>query len=155
MSHHLRSCVRCARHIRITETTCPFCAAPVPVDRKTPPALGKPSARMQRAFALSAMAAAAGGVGAVSSCGSATEPPVISAADAYGIAADVYPITEPDSGRPDAPADAASEADVVTGVAAYGGVEFPDAMTGSDAEGPDEGTEGKDGGGEEAGDSDH
>lgn len=122
---HLRSCATCARHIRVTEATCPFCSAPVPIDRRSPPPFGTPPARLRRAFAFSAMAAT-GTVSASSSCSSAVEPPVITGADAYGG-------VELDAGR-----DVSS---VVTGGDAYGAVQFdagPDVnpvVSGGDAYG--------------------
>lgn len=156
MSIALRSCVRCARHIRITESTCPFCAAAVPADRKAAPAPGRSATRMQRAFALSAVAAAAGTLGAASDCGGKTdEPPTITAADAYGAIAFEAgtPVTTADAYGGvafEAEAPDGDEPDVPTVGTAYGGVQFPESGVEPDGEGPDEGVEND--GGEGAGD---
>lgn len=110
MSHHLRSCVKCARHIRITEATCPCCKTAVPEARMTPPPRGNTAGRLGRAFAVSTFAAAAGSLGATAACGSVEQPDIVSGADAYGVA-------QPDGGL---------EADVVTFGQAYGVAEPPD-----------------------------
>lgn len=121
MSHHLRSCIHCERHIRISESVCPFCHGPVPDARRTPPPRGKPARRLSRAAALATMATvgAVGPIAELTACSSdgANGAP---SADAAGAAdtenmADVSP-------------------DIVTAVAAYGGNQVLDALPNEDAD---------------------
>jgi hypothetical protein len=148
MTHHLRSCVRCARHIRVTEATCPFCAMAVPIERMTPPPLGKPAARLGRAFAMSTLTAA-GALGSVASGCSPDSPAVISGSDANGAlgpaesgldanqeadapaamipGADAYEAEGPLESGLDAHKEADAPAAVITGADAYGAVEPPES----------------------------
>ncbi len=117
MSTHLRSCLQCARHIRITENACPFCRAPVPSARMTAPPRGTPALRLSRAAVLATMTAVgtAGAVVESTACITASDfmaggppqgrdedidagdsggEPIVTAGDAYGVA----PL---DTGAPD------------------------------------------------------
>ena len=108
MSGHLRSCVQCARHIRITETACPFCGAIVPDDRKAPPVLGTPAGRLGRAFAVSSLAAA-GSLGGAH-CSSETAPgvpDVVTSAEAYGSFS--FPDGPAEADAPNLPEDSTSD----------------------------------------------
>jgi hypothetical protein len=123
MSNHLRSCEQCARHVRVSETTCPFCKAEVPRERMSPERLGKPTGHRDRLLALTALAAAGaiGGVAAVSCSNNPTWPPTV--VSAYGVAQFGE---EPDAGvdaHHDARADAgtAPDADAAPGDASDSG----------------------------------
>ncbi len=129
MPHHLRSCVGCARHIRISEGVCPFCGAAVPPARRSPPPRGRPPARLRRAVALATVTAVGGAGGAVlMNLTACTNEDVLTAGDAYGGA----PLVE-DAGVPP-PMEAG--ADVVSTGSAYGTAVTSDSGPPGDA-GPD------------------
>ncbi len=119
MSHHLRSCLECARHIRIAEAACPFCGATVPIERMSPPPRGTPAARLSRAVALSTIAAGSLGIlGAAEACGSSPNPnEVITAQDAYGTVPPFDTGLQPEDAARDATPDV-----VITAADAYGTV---------------------------------
>jgi hypothetical protein len=127
MSNHLRSCVKCSRHIRITEPACPFCKAAVAAERMTPPPRGTPAARLGRAFAVSTFAAAAAALGGTPACGQVeSDPEIVSGADAYGVAPRE---AGPDDDAPDPPTTT-----TVSSSSAYGLAEPFDAGDAGDAE---------------------
>lgn len=68
MSAHLSPCSACARHVRASERTCPFCRAPLP-ERTVGPAVA--AGRLSRAalFAFGTTALA----GAIVGCGGAQQ----------------------------------------------------------------------------------
>ena len=71
--NHLVPCPECRRHVRVTETECPFCALPLDLAGTPEPRL--PRARLGRA-ATFAFGATLASVTAVASCGGeATESP--------------------------------------------------------------------------------
>ncbi len=57
---HLIACPGCARHLRVSESACPFCSAPLDADLRARPAPRPPAMRLSRAalFALGTGAAA-------------------------------------------------------------------------------------------------
>ena len=128
MRRHLRSCIRCQRHIRITEAVCPFCEQPVPESRRRPPERGNPSRRLNRAMTLATVAT----VGAV---GAAVELTACSSDDSAAPApvADAAPDGNP-AVLPDA-SDAAPDA--IVAVAAYGSPGIADAEAGAPVTGGD------------------
>jgi len=65
----LRPCPSCARHVRATETTCPFCAASIAIVSSTPPMMTE---RLGRAALFAFGAAMATNVAA---CSMSTTPP--------------------------------------------------------------------------------
>ncbi len=68
----LRPCTACLRHVRVSETTCPFCAAELPAPAVS---LTATSARLGRAAAFVAGAAlVASAVTATSGCGDRPKP---------------------------------------------------------------------------------
>jgi hypothetical protein len=46
---HLRACPSCARHVRVSEKTCPFCGGPLAEAFRAAPAPRAPGARLTRA----------------------------------------------------------------------------------------------------------
>ena len=130
MTDHLRSCVKCERHIRISEAACPFCGTAVAAERRTPPARGNPATRLRRAATLATMASV-GVVGAVdlAACGSsstaAVGPEDAAPEDA---APDNLVSVGPLYGLASAPDASDAGPDVIVGAdAAYGVAQQPDA----------------------------
>ena len=127
MSNRLRSCLACQRHIRISETVCPFCQAPVPAARRTAPPRGTPAKRLGRAAAMATLATV-GTVGIIetAACGSSSGGTVITGGDAYGVAeiydappditvfADAYGVAPFESGTDDDALAADAKGDVAT-----------------------------------------
>jgi hypothetical protein len=151
MRVHLRACAHCARHIRITEGSCPFCGAAVDASLRSAPPIGNASLRLRRAATVAAIGAAAGTVAVLEACSGdvttangttqsdsgADAPPIIVGA-AYGLAnvpLEASPeatvvITAADAyGAANVVADATSEADapIVGADAAYGAPHIVDA----------------------------
>jgi hypothetical protein len=69
---HLVPCPSCERHLRASETTCPFCGSAVDLSGLPPPAL--PNRRLSRAALVAFGATIAAGV-AATSCGGDTDEP--------------------------------------------------------------------------------
>lgn len=46
---HLAACPSCARHVRVSETLCPFCAASLPDELRSRPPQALPASRLSRA----------------------------------------------------------------------------------------------------------
>ena len=69
---HLVPCPSCERHVRASETTCPFCGSTVDLSGVPPPAL--PNRRLGRAALVAFGATIAAGV-ATTSCGGDTDEP--------------------------------------------------------------------------------
>ena len=126
MKARLLACPGCARHVRVSEKTCPFCSSPVPESFASAPEPRRPTGRLSRAalYAFSAtsltLATVACGSSLSGSSDSGSEPEHKSTADgpgemdvqaAYGAPADAG---EPVDGEPDG----AGEPDAIT--AAYG-----------------------------------
>jgi len=70
MNNHLFACSGCARHIRATESGCPFCGV---ANTHAPPERSTPTKRLGRA-ALFAFGAAVSTTVALSGCGDSAEP---------------------------------------------------------------------------------
>lgn len=111
MSDRLLPCPACARHVRSSEGTCPFCAAGLPVARAAQPVPRSTGARLSRAalFALGASAAAA------AACGGKADDSTFDSGVADGGAQEgpgvpIYGAPPSDAGILDAPGDAASDA---------------------------------------------
>jgi hypothetical protein len=82
---HLRACLKCARHVRVSEVACPFCGDALSEAFRASPAPLPPRARLSRAalFAFGTGTATLASAGALTSaCSSATSAP----APAYGSA---------------------------------------------------------------------
>lgn len=64
--NHLSACPSCERHVRVSESACPFCRAPLDDAFRARPALRRPARRLGRAalFTFATTTAIAGGVGA-------------------------------------------------------------------------------------------
>lgn len=143
----LRPCASCGRHVRITESACPFCRAaldptPTPPSHVSP--IGRlPVGRMGRA-AIFAFGAAATTVAAttIEGCSTTTTPP--DAADVvedtggpmplYGGAPDAFTPDQPDAGNISPPYGTPSEdAGTDAGLAAMYGAPPSDAGNGNDA----------------------
>jgi hypothetical protein len=102
----------CARHVRPSETHCPFCQAALP---KAAPARGTPLGTFGRAALMIAGATAGAAVPLVEGCSS--EPPVI-IGDAYGappqdvpIVGDAYGLPPDDRWAPPLPNDGGDAGD--------------------------------------------
>lgn len=122
MSPRLLPCPACERHVRVTESLCPFCGDALPLAYQSAGAANLPTKRLGRA-AKFAFGAAVAGAMAVSGCGDDSAP-----ADS-GTVTDSGSAT--DSGTPgDASPDAADDSGMV---ALYGG---PPADSGADAGDP-------------------
>src|ERR1700679_2314267 len=69
-SAHLVACPSCARHVRVSEAVCPFCATPVPDTTRNLEARRPPTERLSR----SALYAFGGGgsLAVAAACGGAT-----------------------------------------------------------------------------------
>lgn len=69
MNARLLPCPACARHVRVSEEACPFCAAALPATMASRPLPRSPTTRLSRAalFALGTSAAA------IAACGGSTE----------------------------------------------------------------------------------
>jgi hypothetical protein len=144
MSNRLRSCLACQRHIRISETVCPFCQAPVPAARMTPPPRGTPAGRLGRAAAVATLAVGSlGTVAESAACGGETTPMV---AAAYGLAdnGDAQPdVTVYADAYGVAPFESGVDEDVIAADAADGGEPAadaePDSVAKDDAEHEEDG----------------
>jgi hypothetical protein len=96
MSPHLRPCPSCQRHLRTSETACPFCGSQVPAALRAARRPSLPRQRMSRAalvaFSLAGAPACEDGVGSQPEAG----PP----ADAReaGVDTPVYGAPQPDMG---------------------------------------------------------
>jgi hypothetical protein len=119
MNSHLRACPSCARHVRVSETACPFCRATLSSDFRASPAPRPPRARLSRAalraFGTGALALTAACSSSSSGGGTGNGPPK----DAGGDAVEVF-----DAAYGGPPVDASDDSmeGVDTGgvVAAYG-----------------------------------
>lgn len=101
-------CTACARHVRTSDASCPFCGAPV----SAAPA-AKPEPGIERALTRAAITFAA--AAAVSACGK-TDGKSVNIAPAYG----PPPITETTSPEGGATDDAAAPSPTPEAVPAYG-----------------------------------
>lgn len=91
----LAPCPACARHVRVTESACPFCDAPLALESDRMLAngalrLGRAAMFVFRASAAAAMVATAAGCG-----GGSTPPPTESIAQPYGAPPDPQPPQPP------------------------------------------------------------
>src|SRR5882724_11130153 len=68
--NHLVPCPECSRHVRVSETECPFCALPLDLASTPPPQL--PRGRLSRAATL-AFGATLVSATAISACGGDAE----------------------------------------------------------------------------------
>jgi hypothetical protein len=114
----LVACASCARHVRVSEAACPFCAAGLDADARTQGARRGPTERLSRA----ALIAFGAGTLAVAACG--------------GVVAQGGSAGQKDSGGTTSHDDAALEPDVMGGTI-YGGFPAPDASFGFDAGNPE------------------
>ncbi len=104
MSPRLLPCPGCERHVRVTESLCPFCGDALPLAYQGVGAANLPTKRLGRA-AKFAFGAAVAGAMAVSGCGDDTDPPADSgtvtdsgSATDSGMAGDASPDAADDSG---------------------------------------------------------
>jgi hypothetical protein len=67
MTAHLIACPACARHVRASEPTCPFCATALPDSARTAPRRRGPSERLSRAALY---AVGIGGIAVAAACSS-------------------------------------------------------------------------------------
>ena len=93
---HLRPCVGCARHIRVSESSCPFCGAALDPVFRASPAPRPPAGRLARAALFAATTGTTLAVGAITTVavssatvdcgGKSEEPPAnLMSYDAYGL----------------------------------------------------------------------
>jgi hypothetical protein len=118
MSAHLKPCTACSRHIRIHESSCPFCGAALAEAFHTPPQWGNAPGRLARA-AVAALGVAAGGASALEGCVQSSSP-------VYGAPYDLDSDAEAGPNNPDADAEAGP---IQTGPV-YGAPFDPDAEAG-------------------------
>ncbi len=119
----LLACPSCARHVRATEPSCPFCASELPASFRIVPAAKPPMARLSRG-ALYALGATS--IGLATACSSASTTPLYGApADASGQDSNPAPLygapadAGPDTGSSgDSAGDAADAGDTGSGDAA-------------------------------------
>lgn len=121
----LLPCPSCARHVRRTESTCPFCSATISLAGL--PARRAPAERLGRAATLAFGAAVATSVAACSS--PAPTPGTDAATNDAATVTDDTGTGETDGGGVDAASPVDANVDTGTPVAAYGGPMFD---TGSD-----------------------
>lgn len=147
---HLRPCPACARHVRVSEASCPFCGDALPASFRESAAPRGPTTRLTRAALF---AFGTGGMALTPACSSSSSgsnpPPIVDAAyggppvdggneDAGPIA--LYggpPMTDAGPGEDASPAedsgpaatDAASDAPPFIIDAAYGGPPITDGGT--------------------------
>jgi hypothetical protein len=99
-SAHLRPCPSCSRHARVTESTCPFCAAPFDdAFRAERPRPRAPAMRLTRAALL---AIGAGGLTAGAACGGETSQGAYGAVVASEAGVDAAAYGTPDAALVDA-----------------------------------------------------
>ena len=132
---HLRPCPGCSRHVRVSDTTCPFCGVSLGASFRAAPLPASPSVRLSRAALVAfgtgtlSLAAACGGAiaGSTGTAGDAgkdtgaTAVPdsggedsgsIINTAPPYG----AFPTPdsgEADSGNDEPPADAATDSPII------------------------------------------
>lgn len=90
---HLSACPSCARHVRVSESACPFCQSALGDAFRAAPTRPAPGIRLARA----ALFALGTGVTLTPACSSSSEPPIL---PGYGAAAyvDASVETESDGG---------------------------------------------------------
>ena len=125
MNQRLSPCLRCARHVRVGSSECPFCAAFLPPGFEEP-IFVQPARRLGRAAVLAFRTLVIGAAGVTTGCGAGTGLDLSRDAAALVDAAAI------DSGAPglDAGRDAGSDAglDSSMPIAMYGGpIPEPDA----------------------------
>jgi len=66
---HLVPCPSCARHVRVSEAACPFCASALPDALRASPAPRMPGSRLSRAATYALGVALSAGITATAACG--------------------------------------------------------------------------------------
>src|SRR5687768_14184117 len=77
MGGHLVPCSCCDRHVRVADSLCPFCGAPLPDELRARPAPPVVSARIGRAAVMAFGILAASGCGAADKTPPPATPPVV------------------------------------------------------------------------------
>jgi hypothetical protein len=123
----LLPCPSCARHVRVSEGTCPFCAAALPASLRSQPLPRSPGTRLSRA-ALYAFGASATALAACGGTGSTLGDAGRDGSDQIGMPVyggpvvdggeDAFPTVDAAYGGP--PQDAADAAADVTNAPLYG-----------------------------------
>ncbi len=153
MSDLLEKCTACARHVRQSEASCPFCGVVLPASFRVRRGKPRPGGRLSRA-ALWALGASSVGVVPLTACGSddsfvAGGPDASLVDAAYGgppVGGDAAPeTTDAAYGGPPVDLDAADGGPILTFDAAYGsppphdggedgGLDASDSSDGADAD---------------------
>ena len=95
---HLLPCPGCTRHVRVSETVCPFCQVPLSDEFRAQVQPRPPAGRLGRA-ALSALGAGTIALASASSCSSVTVQPLYGAPPADA-SLEVSPIADAAYGGP-------------------------------------------------------
>ena len=128
MNDRLLPCPSCARHVRVSDDTCPFCATTLPP--RAAPALRIPAGRLGRA----ALFALGTGAASVAACGGSTSTSTYDdAGSSSGSSGSSGEVGVPAYGLPALPVDGGTDAPILVD-AAYGGPPH-DAAADAEADG--------------------